>query len=241
MRNIKVFGLIIVCFCFLTLAHGGSIYDRTGQNHWFSWYGDKDHRIGYNNEKYEKIIYKNKVTLKTTSILQHRAGEVVNDFSITLYSSELEPMIELSVKAVEKQKDGELFTTTVKGKPDGVNYIFHVNRNGENKEVKVPRMAFDYFDFEDHFLYSRTVPGKSRTYKVLNSFTLGVENKTIEYQGDEKIDVEGKSYLCRKYNVKNKNSESKIWREKSTHAIVKQTFGKGAYILRTDMEKAKDY
>ena len=239
--SLKTILIFVFCFIVVTAANAGSLFDRAGQDLWFAWFDDNGKRIGYNHETYEKLIYNDKVTLKTTSIIQHRVDNVVNDFTIVLYSTELEPLVKLSIKAVEKGKDGKLFTTVVDARSKGTNYIFDVNRNGEKKVVKIPRTGFDYFGFEDHFLYSRNLPGKSRTYKVLNSFTLAIEDITITYEKDETIKVEGKSYLCRKFIEKNKQTTSSMWRGKSTHAIVKQIFGKGTYIIRTTSEKAKNY
>lgn len=215
-----------------------SLFDRAGQEYWYKWYGPDGKPNGYSFEKYELTTNNGLKALKTTSNLYHKSKGAVNTFSIHLLSTELEPMVKYVLSAKE-EKGGTMFSISVKGKPSGENYKFEINRNGEIKQIKTPRKAFEYFDFEDHFLYGRMVPGKDRKFKVLNSFSLGVEEKSYKYEGDETIKVGKKKYECKKFITKSTTTTSTVYRDAATGAIVKQTFDNGSYIEISTKEKAE--
>jgi hypothetical protein len=210
---------------------------RAGQDLWYEWKDGNSKKNGYSHELYTAITHKGKPALKSESSLKHIADDRTNHFSLTLVSSEIEPLLSFELEASEIKKD-QRFTTRVSGKPEGLNYLFSVNRNGKKESIAVPRSAFEYFDFEDNFLYGRVVPGKSRTYKVLNTFTLGVEQRAIKYVKDETIKAGKKKYDCRKYTSSGGTFSATIWRDKKTDAIVKQVFSNGSIIQRTSQKQA---
>jgi len=123
-------------------------------------------------------------------------------------------------------------------KPDQENYLFHIDRNGEKERRKVARADFDYFDFEDHYLYGADRAGQPRKFRVLNSFTLGIEIRTVECKGDEILKVKGKKYDCLKYVCITKDFTTTVWKEKKTNTIIKQTFPNGATIQLSNKNAA---
>lgn len=235
----RVLSITLILILFIsTGTMGGSLFDRAGQNLWYVWKDESGKSNGYSHEILIKTTSEGAPALKTVSSLHHVLEKGTTDFDLSLVSTELEPLIRFSVKVSEKI-EAKTGTTTMKARPEGMDYIFDLDRAGEKESIKVSRSTFDYFDFEDHYLYSATVAGSSREYRVLNSFTLGVEKRKITMVGEESIKVEGKTYQCRKFTNKSKQYMTTLWRDKNNGAVIRQSFANNSVILISTEEKAK--
>lgn len=238
MQTKALFFTIFFILIFISSAVGDSLFDRAGQDLWYSWKDANGKSNGHSHEILIKTTHEGAPALKTISTLLHVAEQGSKDFALSLVSTELEPMVRFSVKVSETIKD-QTMMTAMKAWPEGVVYIFIIDRAGKKERVKVDRSTFDYFDFEDHYLYAATVIGASRDYRILNSFTLGVEKRKITLIGEEKLKVDGKTYDCRKFTNKSKEYLTTLWRDKKTGAVIRQSFPNKAIIEISTEEKAK--
>ena len=237
MKKGALFAGFVLILMLASHALAGSFLDRAGQDHWYQWTDEKGKRNGYSHDVMQKTQLQGKPALQTTSLLHTITGALTNDIKLTLVSTDLEPMSSFSITATEKS-DKETFTTTMTGKPDGLSYRFNIDRNGEKKTIEVPRTAFDYFDFEDHYLYSGIIEGMSKTHRVLNSLTLVVEKRIIKNEGTETVRVNKAKRKCAKFTVRTQDFESQVWLDQSTQALIKQTFANGAKIILSTKKEA---
>lgn len=231
---VAVFWLILA---WSASGFAGSFMERAGQDLWYAWHDTAGKRNGYSHDTFTKTTQNGKPALGVATILHNQIGPATNDIRLNLVSSELEPMVKFSIEATETGKS-QTYTTTLKGKPDGLAYRFEVNHNGTKKTVVVPRERFDYFDFEDHYLYSGIVKGKNRSVRVLNSLTLAVEKRTIHNLGDASVELAGRRHACEKYSVKTNEYETTLWFDKTSRALVQQTFSNGSSIRLSTRKEA---